>query len=77
MEMWISKYALTDGVKRMAGNAGSSGVYFYPTGLAWGYKVGKDAHTTEEAAKAAAESMRVKKIASLRKQMAKLEGMKF
>lgn len=81
---YMSKYALTQGIKTMkcvdeyTAEKGSGRHYAKFDGLGWfWFMVGKDAHETEAAAKAAAESMRLKKIASLKKQIAKLEVMKF
>lgn len=72
---WISKYALSVGIKIADGN---------PYNELWidcaGYyllKAGKDAHETEAGAREAAEAMRIKKIASLKKQIAKLEKLEF
>ena len=39
--------------------------------------MGKDAHDTREGAIRAAEEQRIKKIAALKKQIAKLESMRF
>lgn len=77
---YISKYALAKGkittaaanVKRWADE--SEWIY-----LSWSesFRVGRHAHRTAEAALAAAEAERTKKIASLRKQIAKLEALTF
>lgn len=79
-EMWLSKYALTGGVKAMSVSKIEAG-YAWPSGpgfLAWdAFLVGKDAHYSKQEAVAAAEIMRNKKIASLEKQLAKLKAMKF
>lgn len=75
---WITKYALTAGIKEMrvqhcistsASMVGRNGQYFHGEGKNW--------HRTEEGAIKRAEKMRIEKIASLRKQIAKLEKMKF
>ena len=78
MIVWISKYALSSGITKhdakiddkwaVRGDPFSPCVYF---------RLGRDAHTTEAAAIQAAEAQRVKKIASLKKQIAKLERMRF
>lgn len=78
--LWISKYALTDGVKAADwdGHVSASG-FVKPAGhQVWVlFKLGKDAHETEAEARKAAEAMRLAKIASLKKQVAKLEAMSF
>jgi hypothetical protein len=74
--MWISRYALRDGTCTwLIGNREGGGTFFYDWGVQ--YKIGTDAHETEQAANAAAEAARVKKIAALRKQLARLEAMTF
>lgn len=75
---YLSKYALSDGIKAVESDDTGSD-YIRPHGYVsfYSYKLGRDIHETEAAAKAEAEKMRVKKIASLKKQIAKLEQMKF
>lgn len=79
---FLTKYALSKGIEELScvsthpGANGRIDVHLYGYSWFW-FTVGKDAHETEAAAKAAAESMRLKKIASLKKQIAKLEAMKF
>ena len=75
---WVTKYALTCGIKQMEVedwhdarpgmvlNTKTITTYHVP-----------DWHRTEAEAKARAEEMRAAKIASLRKQIAKLEAMEF
>lgn len=75
MKMWISAYALSSGIRNEEGHLNTDGDYF-TSGLGF-YPVGKHAHETRDAALAAAEAARIKKIASLKKQIAKLEKMKF
>ena len=75
--MYCSKYALTSGVTEHDGYFTHTGS-FVPEGWTCTYwAVGKDVHDTKEAAYAAAEKMRQKKIASLEKQIAKLRAMTF
>lgn len=74
-KFWISKYALTEGIQEVEGDL-SQGEYVY-YGSHGQAKLGRDAHVDESKARAASESMRKKKIASLKKQIAKLEAMKF
>ena len=78
MIVWISKYALSAGITKH--DAKISNGYAYPGApfMSYvGFKLGKDAHDTEEGAIRAAEAMRIKKIAALKKQIAKLESMRF
>lgn len=79
MKVWITKYALTDGIVekeceyfedgsvREIGN--SFPIYYHGEGKDW--------HRTKESAIKKAEEMRNKKIESLKKQIKKLEEMKF
>ena len=72
---WVTRYALTDGIRAVKGSVChniSSGMLDYGAGS---YAHGNDWHRTPEAALARAEEMRVAKIASLKKSIAKLEKM--
>lgn len=72
--VYVSKYALTNGVRILkVFNSYALAVPQFVDGL----RLGREVHTTWPEALAAAEAMRVKKIASLRKQIAKLEAMTF
>jgi len=74
---WITKYALTSGVQKVEAKlcapdmisvvqeSGFSNVFY-----------GKEWHTTPAAAAAHVEIMRARKIASLKKDLEKLENMK-
>lgn len=78
MKVWITKYALRDGVQKVEATLSPE----YPKCVSWGgYKdawgEGKEWHRTQEAAIARAEEMRIAKIASLKRQIAKLEKMEF
>ena len=77
---YLSKYALSNKgrITTFVTNdtPGKHG-FVMPEGSLQFLKVGRDAHRTAEAAIAAAETARTKKIASLRKQVAALEKMKF
>ena len=77
MKMWISKYALTAGITEESGEIVRSHHDYFSTGPHGFYRIGKDAHHTIDEAKKAAEAMRVKKIASLKKQIKKLENLSF
>lgn len=77
MKVWITKYALTAGIIEAEGDIAAPGMISYhdATGPARQFAHGKDWHTTERDAFNRAEEMRQKKIASLKKQIKKLEGM--
>ena len=81
MSFFISKYALTGGIKEADGTIciGLSGTeYFRKTGSVGPLLVvGKDAHETRQAAVDAAEFLRARKLASLRRQIAKIESISF
>ena len=79
-KIWVTKYALTTGIfSEMAelDDEMASTPHNYETGEYANSFFGNDWHKTEEAAKARAEEMRLKKIASLKKQIQKLEKMTF
>ena len=79
MKVWITKYALTKGILEIEcvkiGDAGvrevgnSFPTYYHGEGNEW--------HRTKESAIKKAEEMRQKKIESLKKQIEKLEKMRF
>ena len=87
MKVWITKYALTQGVEEIDSNQVKefemtdtgylcfrrNGKYSYTTEL---YSQ-KEWHQTKEFAIKKAEEMRQKKIESLKKQIKKLEEMRF
>lgn len=77
---WLSKYALSDGivseVRVQACKPGDEYIYAVGYQGTW-FRRGRDIHETKAEAIKAAEAMRIKKIASLRKQIAKLEALKF
>ena len=77
--LWLTKYALTDGIEEVIScDADTGRGYVFLSGRSWSsYKLGRDVHLTHEGAVRAAEAMRKKKIASLRKQVEKLEALKF
>jgi len=77
MKVWISKLALTKGIYEAEVAVSESGYVSETSTWGFGGRLGRDAHETREAAVAAAEQMRLKKIASLKKQLTKLEAMKF
>lgn len=82
MKVWITKYALTTGIYEaeveethcasmvsLRTAPGSFSQYFHGEGKDW--------HRTKESAVARAESMRIKKIASLKKSLAAFEKLRF
>lgn len=79
MKVWITKYALTSGIKEMEVEQSED----FPdmvTGKAWNdsyHGEGREWHRTYESAVAKAEEMRLKKIDSLKKQIAKWEKKRF
>lgn len=79
MKVYITKYALSQGIFEVDGEVSE---LFPDTFDARGYLGyfhgdGKEWHRTRESAIKRAEEMRKKKIASLKKQIEKLEKMKF
>jgi len=82
MTVWITKYALTKGIiEAEAKKTSYDSVLINIKGLDlklptnWFYQ--GDWHTTKEAAIVKAEEMRQKKIKNLRKQLEKLEEIRF
>lgn len=78
MKVWITKYALTSGIiETEIIKSGPIYTVFENDLFLYTYDREKDWHTSYAGAKSRAEKMRQKKIASLKKQIEKLEGMKF
>lgn len=86
MKVWITKYALSKGIFAQEVTPcqfmNSGRVFYVPEGRPeWQREYangeGKEWHRTRESAIARAEEMRTAKIASLKKQIAKLEKMEF
>lgn len=81
MKVWITTYALTDGIKAVDAEWSSvhpSMVSYRPEGISLDRYVhgeGKDWHRTPESAEQRVEQMRAKRIASLKKNLAALESM--
>jgi len=84
MKAWITKYALTQGIFEVEGDASKE----YPDMLCQTFPKsnyggityhgrGRDWHETEDGAKAQAKKMRDKKVASMLKQIKKLQAMTF
>jgi hypothetical protein len=77
---WVSKYALSAGLqKKELKETVDNGYTYEPPHSIFGFRgrLGRDCHRTKEEAVARAEKMRKDKIASLKKQITKLEQLKF
>lgn len=77
MKAWISKYALTKGIYTNIVTEFKYTVGMVIFGENDSSFLGDGCHKTKEEAVAKAEEMRLKRIASLKKQIEKLESMKF
>lgn len=76
MKAFITKYALTKGIKEADIYQPNDG-YAREVGNSYTWYRSDEWYETREEAIAKAEKMRVKKIASLKKKLAKLEKMRF
>lgn len=76
---YVTKYALTTGIEKVKVISTSAcGGYVKTDEYPWSFlKVGKDVFATKEEAITAATAMRDRKLASMRKQIAKLEKLSF
>lgn len=75
MKVCITKYALTDGIQEMEGKLSEKKYFLSNDGV---YCIGqKDWHKTRAEAVTRAEEMRKAKIDSLKKQLDRLEKLKF
>ncbi len=79
MKVWITKYALTKGILEEEGEVSKNNADYlmvkdYCQDF---YEEGNEWHKTRESAIKKSEEMRLKKIESLKKQIEKLEKMKF
>lgn len=82
MKVWITKHALEPGrgilhLEKTGLSYGKVLVAFPGQAWARSYFPGSEAHETQEAAIAKAEQMRLKKIEQLKKQIARLESLRF
>lgn len=77
MKIYVTKYALTAGIKECEGTV--DGNTATVKNESWGYTYFHKGewHMASDSAAKKAEEMRLAKIASLRKQIAKLEATKF
>lgn len=73
MKVWITKYALTSGIKEMEVEQSENFPDMVYDRNDTYHGEGRDWHRTRESAIAKAEQMRLKKIESLKKQIAKYE----
>lgn len=79
-KVFITKYALTEGIKEVETDVRKNEVGNYEYVLYGNYsffRIGSDAFTDKSEALKKAEEMRQNKIASLRKQIEKLEKLSF
>lgn len=77
MIIWITKYALTKGIYTLNVKECKDGIVKGPGTWDFYHGEGKDWHRTPEAATNKALEMRRKKIEWLKRQIAKLEKIKF
>ena len=79
MKAYITKYALSDGILEADGETSENNpdMFSLPMTCHFFHGEGKEWHRTFEDAVSRANEMRVKKISSLKKQIAKLEKMIF
>jgi ketol-acid reductoisomerase len=76
MKVWITKYALTQGIIETEAERSKNHEDMIDTGK-FGYYHGSDWHKTKQEAIKKAEEMKEKKILSLEKQLTKLRILKF
>lgn len=81
MKVYISKYALTEGIQEMEASSCEAVPGMIETKIngytSYFHKEGRDWHLTRESASTKAEKMRKVKLASLKEQIAKLEKLTF
>ena len=77
MEVWITRYALTKGIIKKEAHTTHSKSMICVNGKFPEYFHSNDWHETKEAAIVKAEDMKDKKIASLKKQLKKMENLTF
>lgn len=76
MKVWITKYALTTGIRKTEARVSTVSEKMVVVGGSVCHHK-PDWHKTFQDANERAEEMRTRKIASLRKQIAKLESLSF
>jgi len=79
MKAYVTKYALTMGILELEVEDADDGMIKDTRGQfpSYYHGEGKEWHRTREAAVKRAEVMRTKKIASIKKQLAKIENLEF
>ncbi len=82
MRVWVTRYALTQGILEIEGEDCGDSMFHYPGNHMDRYDQyyhgqGENWHLTRESAVKRAEEMRVAKIASLQKQIEKLKKVSF
>lgn len=79
MKVWISKYALTIGLYEVEVELSntSPGMVCEKNNMVFYHGEGKEWHRTKEDAVKRAEEMKIRKIDSLKRQIKKIENMKF
>lgn len=76
--LWITKYALSEGIKKAAWDGKISAQNsVFAQGYYTPFKLGREAHLSEDEAIAAAEAQRSAKIISLNKQIERLHKVRF
>ena len=78
-KIYIAKYALSAGIKEaeIDNRYNNDEGWIWPKGCCMNFELGKQVFYTKEEAIKQAEKMRLKKIESLKKQIKKLENLKF
>ena len=80
MKVWVTKFALTKGILELEVDQSESYPNIVTTREVWKrnfHGKGVDWHLSEEEAKIKAEDMRLSKVKSLQKSLAKFEKMRF
>ena len=76
--MYVTKYALSAGKVQVMEGKASDNELFYPDGRSYnGFWVGRECFTDPSDAAKDAEKRKAKKIASIKRQLAKLEQLRF
>ena len=75
IKRWVTKNCLEKGIRHCVGNMEKYPGWFYAQGV--GSLRKSEHHETYEQAKEKAESMRIKRIAALKKKIKELEEMEF